>query len=347
MANIFARSPYVIEINEVGQVETKIEVRLWNGTGAAPTAPQYILSKLIPATNAPATYYDVSPYVREFIEHSSLQAQPTTNAATPTAQWCNVQIKKFKRVTTTFTQVGSTETYYGFEGFGYFEDGYNPALNDVYLLPSNYYYAALSEVGWITVNTAYAAKVRYTNLSTAATQTVTLSTNVIRDVTRVYSGWEAVGNKVEFLSAADAVLWTAYFYPKTECKYDPVQLDFINRYGSWQREWFFKASNDSLAVENKEYNTLPSTYPDYSLTQGQRNIFNANGKKSIRVNTDWVDESFKETITQLMLSEKILINKKPAKLNTKNTELFKSINTKLINYQLEFEYAFDTINSVM
>jgi len=347
MANIFARSPYVIEINEVGQVETKVEVRLWNGTGAAPTAPQYILSKLIPATNAPATYYDISPYVREFIEHTDLQTQPTSNAATPTGQWCNVQVKKFKRVTTTFTQVGTTETYYGFEGFGYFEDGYNPALNDVYLLPSNYYYATLSEVGWITVNTAYAAKVRYTNLSTAATQTVTLPTNVIRDVTRVYLGWEAVGNKVEFLSAANAVLWTAYFYPKTECKYTPIQLDFVNKSGAWQREWFFKASNDSLTIENKEYNTLPSTYPNYSLTQGQRNVFNANGKKSIRVNTDWVDESFKETITQLMLSEKILINKKPAKLNTKNTELFKSINTNLINYQLEFEYAFDTINSVM
>ena len=67
----------------------------------------------------------------------------------------------------------------------------------------------------------------------------------------------------------------------------------------------------------------------------------------IRVNTDWVSESYKEVIRQLMLSEKILIDEKPAKLNTKNTELFKSINTKLINYQLEFDFAYDVINSVV
>jgi hypothetical protein len=47
------------------------------------------------------------------------------------------------------------------------------------------------------------------------------------------------------------------------------------------------------------------------------------------------------------LSEKILIDEKPAKLNTKNTELFKSINTHMINYQLEFEFAYDVINSVV
>jgi len=83
------------------------------------------------------------------------------------------------------------------------------------------------------------------------------------------------------------------------------------------------------------------------LTQGQRNVFNSNGKRTIRVNTDWVDESYSEIIQQMMLSEKILINKKAAKINTKSTELFKSINTKMINYQMEFEYAYDTINSVM
>jgi hypothetical protein len=163
----------------------------------------------------------------------------------------------------------------------------------------------------------------------------------------VYSTYGAVGNKLEIIDGSAAVLFTATFQPKEECKYTPVQLDFVNKFGAWQREWFFKASNDSLAVENTEYNLMPSRYPNYSTLEGQRQVFNANGKKMIRVNTDWVNESFKEVITQLMLSERILINKKPAKLNTKNTELFKSINTKLINYQLEFEFAYDVINSVV
>jgi hypothetical protein len=96
-----------------------------------------------------------------------------------------------------------------------------------------------------------------------------------------------------------------------------------------------------------EVHLMQPTYPNYSQYEGQRAVFNANGKKMIRVNTDWVSESYKEVIRQLMLSEKILIDEKPAKLNTKNTELFKSINTHMINYQLEFEFAYDVINSVV
>ena len=348
MANIFARNPYVVTINEAGQVETKIELRLWNGTGAAPTAPQYILSKLIPASNAPTTYYDLSPYIKEFIEHNTIQSQPSSVAATPTAQWCNVQIKKFKRVTTTFTQVGTTETHKAFEGYGYFEEGYNPQLSEVLISPLTYYYPSGSNAGWVTVSTGTGYTARYTSPSgSIVNQSLAGFPNRVIDVRRVNTNFTLVGNKLEILDGSANVLWTGYFYPKDECKYTPVQIDFVNKYGAWQREWFFKASYNTLNVENKEYNMLPSTYPNYSQTEGQRAVFNANGKKTIRVNTDWVEESYSEIIRQMMLSQKILIDAKPAKINTKNTELFKSINTHMINYQLEFEFAYDVINSVM
>lgn len=347
MANINARSPYIVTINETGQVETKIELYLWN-SGSVPSSPQYILSKLIPATNAPAAYYDLSPYIREFIDHNNLQTQPTSNAATPTNQYCNVLIKKYKRISTSFIQVGSDIQVLGFDGFGYYEDGSNPALDDVLADEGNYYYNPINNVGWFTVYTGGSvAKVKYVNLSTAATQTVTLTANTVRDVSRVYSGWEAVGNQVDFLNASNVSLWTAYVYPKEECKYTPVQIDFVNRYGAWQREWFFKASYDSLNVENTDYKVMQSSFPSYLQTEGQREVFNANGKKTIRVNTDWVDESYKETIKQIMLSEKVLIDEKAAKLNTKSMDLKKSINSKLISYEMEFEFSFDIINSVI
>ena len=93
---------------------------------------------------------------------------------------------------------------------------------------------------------------------------------------------------------------------------------------------------------------MPSVYPDYNPVEGQRKVFNANGKESIRVNSDWVNDEYADTIKQLMLSERIVIDyNQPAKINTKSMELFKSINTKMINYQLDFEFAYDTINSVV
>jgi len=232
MANIFARSPYIVEINETGQVETKIEIYLWN-TGSMPSAPQYILSKLIPATNAPATYYDVSPYVREFISHNSLQTQMTTQAATPTAQYCNFTIRKYKRVGTAFTQVGSDITGYGFEGFGYYTDGYNFDLFRVHLDQStyNYYNDGSGDAGHITIETISGDSIKYTNLSTGATTTVSLGTAGVKDIPRVNSAYIAAGNLVELINGG-TTLWRATFQPKAECKYTPVRCDFVNRYGA-------------------------------------------------------------------------------------------------------------------
>ena len=90
---------------------------------------------------------------------------------------------------------------------------------------------------------------------------------------------------------------------------------------------------------------MTTTSPDFISFDGKS--CGGKGKKSIKVNTDWVDESYNELLRQIMLSEKIIINNYPAKLNSKSTELFKSINTKMINYTLEFEFAFDVINSVV
>jgi len=41
MPNIFARSPYIIEINEAAQTSSKVEIFIWNGTGSAPSTPTY------------------------------------------------------------------------------------------------------------------------------------------------------------------------------------------------------------------------------------------------------------------------------------------------------------------
>ena len=349
---ILARSPYIVEINETGQIETKIELFLWNGnTTPMPSSPSYVLSKKIPSSNAPATYYDLSPYIREFIDHNTRQTITSSNANTPSGQWCWVGMKKFKKISTIFIQVGTTVSYRAFDGYGYYEQGYNPTISGIHLdsgYTYNYFSDGSGDVGHLTIETLTGNSIRYTNLSTSATSTTAFgATANVQDFPRVAIGNLTDGNLVELISGGSTI-WSATFQPKEECKYTPVRCDFVNKYGAWQTEWFFKASNQTFNVENTEYNLMQSTYPDYSVTEGQRKVFNANGKTQLRVNTDWVSETYSETIKQLMLSERILIDyNTPAKINTKSTELFKHINNHMINYQLEFEYAFDTINSVV
>jgi len=353
--SIFARSPYIISVAEILNTGSKIELFLWNGTGSAPASPQYTLSKLITASNNIKTEYNISPYIREYITFNTRQEPYNAWTASQTTQYCNVKVKRYKLVSGTYTLLDTTD-YKGYDGFGYYEEGFNPSLTYDILHDEgtfNYLYDGLNpsvfnnrRAGFIMVKTGTSYKARYRNLITGAEFTQALSNNSLIDVLRVYSSYYSSGNSLEILDAGDAVIWSAIFKPNQNCKYTPVLCDFVNKYGCWQRTYFYAASNDTLTVESQEYN-LMQTNTDYNTIQGQRQVFNNNGKKSIKVNTDWVTEDYKELLRQIMLSEKIIINDYPAKLNSKSTELFKSINTKMINYSLEFEFAFDVINSVV
>ena len=84
MANIFARSPYIIEIDESSVVGSKVELFFYY-TGSAPANPQYTLTKKVPSSTNLKMYYDVSPYCRDYIEFTTRQTAigtlPTTSGA--------------------------------------------------------------------------------------------------------------------------------------------------------------------------------------------------------------------------------------------------------------------------
>ena len=347
MANIFARSPYLIRIAESGQNGSKVELFLSATTFSA--SPQYTLSKLIPASNDVETLYDISSYIREYISFTT-PSEPTTSLTNPTNERVNVRVKRYKLVGSTYTLLDTTD-YKAFDGYTYYEEGYNADAGDYGLEEGNYYYwEGHGYAGQIRAITGASFTAKYTSFHPSPTVTSVAISSGTYDIARVLNANLSVGNKVEILNSALAVQKTYYFYPQEECKYTPVRIDFVNRYGAWQTEYFFKASNDTFSVENTEYNLLQTNSYNYSSYEGQRKVFNANGKKSIKVNTGWVDETWNETLKQIMLSERILILGSiflPVKINSKSTELFKHINTKQINYSLEFEFTYDVINSVI
>lgn len=357
MANISARSPFIVEINETGQVETKVELRIWNGTGSAPASPTYTLSKLIPAPTVTQTIYNISPYIKEFISHDYYASSYTNNnQSILNNEWCNVQVKRYKKLTTSFVLIDTT-TYKAYDGYGLYTSGYNYDKGIYLLDEKTYYYSynpladfsgnGLARPGSVSFECLSGNKIKYSELGTANTFTNTTIAAGVKQIYRVYYQYYANGNKMEILDSSNNVLWSATFKPIVECKYEPVCCDFINSYGAWQREFFFKASKNNINVENTEYNLLQSNLVNYSVLEGQRKVFNTNYSETITVNTDWVSEDFSENLRELMTSERILLDNRPVKLNTKSTELFKQINTKMINYTLEFQYANDIINNVV
>lgn len=355
---IFARSPYIVTIDELAQESTRLELFLWNGTGAAPAAPTYSLSKKIPSSNQLETYYNIAPFIREFFDFT--QSSPVVTGSddlTNDYAYCNVEYKTYYTLGGVETLI-DTITDKAFDGFGYFEEGVNPLGQEILLTDlSNYgganvyYYPCDVDPEGFTIVTGAAGtnnywQVQYTNLATGSTQSFNIGIDSVINVIKVWASWLDVGNKVEILDSDENIVGTYYFVPQCECKYDVVTVDFINRLGGWQREFFYKVSTENVEMENNKFKTNPVPFPRYNTAQPQYQTFNTNAKRIIKANTGWVNENYKQVMEELLLSETIRVNRSPAVLRTKSIEKFKSINTKTINYQMEFEMAYDVINSI-
>ncbi len=126
---------------------------------------------------------------------------------------------------------------------------------------------------------------------------------------------------------------------------EPQLVQFVNRYGGLDFIWFFKMRTDSITTEAKEYKLLQPNL-NYDTTIGQNAKYNFNGKQSVKMNTGFVNENYNELIQDLILSEKVWINSIPAIVKSSGTEFKTQIRNKNINYEIEFEYAFDLINNM-
>jgi hypothetical protein len=138
-----------------------------------------------------------------------------------------------------------------------------------------------------------------------------------------------------------------------ECKFTPMNVIFYNKFGALQNIWFFKKAVTSLSTTSESYKANIMNFdsaPTYSTSSPQYQTYNKNGRERIAMNTGFIDEQYNEVIKQLMLSEQVWIDNGtdvlPVTLNSNSLSFKTSVNDKLIDYTLEFEYAFDKVNSV-
>lgn len=136
-----------------------------------------------------------------------------------------------------------------------------------------------------------------------------------------------------------------------ECKYEPIKLSFLNRFGAIQDVWFFKKSIGSFQTNREKYNRfIVNPNGTYDTTKHQRKVFSTSTRKSIKLNTGYVDESYNDVMQELMQSEYVWskIGDVVRPVNVKDNSLtFKtSVNDKLIEYSIELEDAFNAINNI-
>jgi hypothetical protein len=332
MKKIFIRSPYFIEVDESGQSNAKIEIFLWNKGFSEPATPNYTLTKNIASATQNLIAWNVSNFAKDFIKPVS-----PINVLVPTEEdtacWCYMKVVRYSDDIEL-----DDETFVCLNGYTQYLNGYNQSTTDDVVKLFNININLLTHTGFNYIN-------------------VFIETS---------DDWEWVGNdEYTFTTTEPTMYKLPYDYgfysllpegsarifrinPEQICepKYTPITCTFINRYGGWQYLTFFKANSSSIDVTSKDYNLLPSSI-DYNTSQGQKRIFNPQGKQKIKCNTGWVDENYSELIIDLLLSEVVLLDNKPAIVKSQSSEIKTHLKDKNINYEIEFEFNYGLINNVI
>ena len=357
---INARSPYFITVNESGQIGSKIELFLSAGGAAIPSGETYTLSKRSPSSSQLRTDYNISQYIREYIETIS-------SADSGNTIFANVRVKRYKETSVGVFALLDTVDHFGVNGYTLYSDGYNetdasslfvclanPSIEINYqegIESSKYPY--INAIVDFTANASSKVDVSYKDMNGRNEVVVSYDTNaksVIKVPVRTTSAKFDNGNTVtlNWKPAGTTVSITKTFTVKPICetKYEPIQCQFINRFGGWQFLTFFKAKSSSINVSSTSYNLLPDSV-NYNPKRPQSGSLNVNGKQGIRLNTGWVPENYSELIQDLLLSETVLLDDVPAEIKTQSSDIKTSLKDRNINYEMEFEYAFNLINNVI
>jgi hypothetical protein len=332
MKKIFIRSPYFIEVDEVAQTSAKIEVFLWNKGTTEPTDANYTFTKQVPSPTQTKLSWNISNLAKGFIKPIA-----PVSVSEPTEEnvntWCYMKVKRYSD-----DVLLDTETFVCLNGYTQYLDGYNQSTNDAVVPLVNTDIKLYTHTGFNYIN-------------------------VWIETADDYS-WS--GNDGDSFTTTDAGLWklnynygnyflsifggSDIFEIKTEqlCepKYTPITCTFINGFGGWQYLTFFKANSQGIDVKSKDYNLLSSSI-DFNPLQGQKQRFNFQGTQKIKCNTGWVDENYSDLIQDLLLSEVVLLDNKPAIVKSQSFDIKTHLKDKNINYEIEFEYNFGLINDVI
>tara|TARA_B110000046_G_scaffold46400_1_gene51477 strand:+ start:1933 stop:3051 length:1119 start_codon:yes stop_codon:yes gene_type:complete len=371
MSKINTRSPYYITITSSKLSSVNFDIWIYTGTKITDRTSGNLF-RLSSTAIANTVTVEISELVSDYIL-SSFNGVYDSEIV-----WVDYRsqsvISGSAQAYTTFT------TLKGFNGYGFFEDGANPQ-NLQSLLQSNTTIlkpddspVVLAVDSSITTSVAFYANNEqlYTQLispSFIAKQQIKYVSNSVNGVDtfeeRVLSFNGTFENNLciqEFLDDFTIFPVDTIYINGTngvdiikveniqECKYQPYKLTFINKFGVLQSIWFFKRTNETLTTKKEDFKRNIVVNGSYDTSRHQQKVLTKNGNEKLTLNTGYYPESYNDVFKQMQLSEDnwIEINNKTLPINVSGSSLaFKTqLNDKLINYTVEIEFAYDTINNI-
>jgi len=352
MAKINVRSPYFINLATTNLTSAKLEIDIYTGSVNTDWQDSPVYTLFSTAISAKINF-EIAELIKDYIQAKFDGAFPSTPVTDAEATTIFVDYRVTETINTTAQTPVDVLGERAFYGYGYFEDGANPQLAVATLQSNLSILRNNNEVVTIPVDNTLLTKVEWSLNGAVVLTTTPLSNPTIQDQI-LYTQNLNGGSKIDvdsarvFPTAGASTIINIIKYEK--CKYTPLKLIFINKFGAYQEIWMFANSILSMSTTEEKYKSNILTNGTYNTYDPQIKLLTKNGNQKLKLNSDYYPESYNEVFRQLFLSEKVWIDYEGQTLgvNIENKQItYKtSLTDSLINYTIDVSFAFDTINNI-
>ena len=320
-----------------------LEIYIYTGTSGSysSTDLKYTLQKQIISTETKIVF-EFAELVRDYLNMTF------NNDYTSITVWVTTVATLIDDSGVTFTY-GSpvTNTYLAMDGYGYFEESINPQCSTDALITTNTIYIPENTAGKLPLYAPGVGKIIIDSTTTQITDTGNSNQKI------QYATIPANSSEIKVYDTDDTTLKkTITIENVCEPKFSVFKITFVNKHGAFEDVYMFKKTVESFSVTDENYksNIIDNSTVTYNTYKSQQTRYNVNAQSKIKLNTGYILEDANSTIEELFLSRNVWIrfeNKTLPVVPTSKGFTFKtSLNDKLINYTINFEFAFNKINNV-
>jgi len=325
----------------MGLKRVEVDLYIWDGLETQqPTIPQYTIAKSRITGNDNITL-EIGELVRDYINISF------NNDYNSISRYVRAVVNSFDDADEPFQTNPITSTYIALDGYGYFEEGANPELSRNALISADNIYLPENTAGNFPIFVEGVGKV----IIDSNTTQITDSGNTNQKVQ--YITIPANSSTILVYDIDDSTLRKTITVTNIcEPKFTPYKITFVNKFGVFENMFAFKKSSEVSNVTDELFkrNIVTNASSNYNTYDNQKSRMNVNAQTSLTLNTGFIKEDMNQTIEELFYSENVYIryeDKTLAVIPTSKSLQYKTVlNDKLINYTVQFDFAFDRINNV-
>lgn len=319
----------------------EVDLYVWEGLiSAQPSVPAYSINKSVISGESNVTL-EIAELVRDYI------TMTFNNDYISITRYVRAIVNSYDESNEPFSTNPITTTYVALDGYGYFEEGANPELSRNALISSNNIYIPENTAGKFPIFAEGVGKVIIDSTTTQITDNGNTNQKI------QYITIPANTSTIQVFDTDDSTIRKTITVSNIcEPKFTPYKITFVNKYGCFQDVFFFKKTSEVTNVTDELYkkNIITNTASSYNTYENQKGRINVNAQTSLTMNTGFVKEDMNQTIEELFYTENVWIRYENKTLpiipKSKSLQYKTSLNDKLINYTVEFDFAFDRINNV-